>query len=294
MWRKLRCRPITWLLRARVARLSRLSFLLAALFFVPNSSLAQTSSQAPSSALSYRYGDRDPVTWDGRPPSSYPVHGLDVSRFQGQIDWQKVRRAGIEFAFLKATEGGDLLDPRFSENWREARRAGIARGAYHFYYFCTPPDVQARWFIRNVPRQNTALPPVLDLEWNPFSPTCTRRTPGAEVRRQARIFMDLVEAHYGKRPIIYTTVEFYRQTDLGQLREEFWLRSTAQTPDKTYPGQSWSFWQYTGTGLMPGVSGDVDINVFGGSRAHWQRWRDAPIASKKAAQTRKADPQAAR
>ncbi|MEM9844593.1 MAG: GH25 family lysozyme [Pseudomonadota bacterium] len=219
-----------------------------------------------------RFGDSDPVNWNGRPPSGYPVHGLDVARFQDKINWQQVRQAGIEFAFIKATEGGDLLDPRFQDNWRRAKQAGIARGAYHFYYFCTAPDVQARWFIRNVPRRGKALPPVLDLEWNPFSPTCTVRPPGAEVRRQARIFMDIIERHYGQRPIIYTTPEFYRQTGIGQMKEEFWLRSTAQTLEGVYPGQRWSFWQYTGTGIVPGVQGDVDINVFAGSKDAWRRW----------------------
>ncbi|WP_338550538.1 GH25 family lysozyme [Roseovarius phycicola] len=222
-----------------------------------------------------KYGDSDPVSWSGRAPSRYAIHGLDVARFQDAINWRRVKAAGISFAFIKATEGGDLLDPRFNENWRKAGRAGVPRGAYHFYYFCTPPEVQARWFIRNVPKRRGALPPVLDLEWNPFSPTCTKRPSGREVRRQARVFMDMLERHYGQRPIIYTTIEFYRDTGIGRLNEEFWLRSTAKTLDKTYPGQRWSFWQYTGTGRVPGVEGDVDINVFGGNRATWNRWLKA-------------------
>ncbi|MFN3208683.1 MAG: GH25 family lysozyme [Roseovarius sp.] len=219
-----------------------------------------------------QFGDNDPVSWDGAPPWAYDIHGIDVARFQNSIDWSAVRQSGIEFAFIKATEGGDRLDPMFATNWPAARNAGVLRGAYHFYYFCTPPEVQARWFIRNVPNEGGALPPVLDLEWNPYSPTCTTRPPGAEVRRQAQVFMDIVERHYGQRPIIYTTLEFYRQTGIGQLNEEFWLRSTARTLDTTYPGQSWRFWQYTGTGVVPGVKGGVDINVFAGNRATWQRW----------------------
>jgi lysozyme len=133
--------------------------------------------------------------------------------------------------------------------------------------------VQARWFISNVPRRGKALPPVLDMEWNPFSPTCVKRPPGAEVRRQAQVFLDIVERHYGQRPIIYTTPEFYRETGIGQIEGvEFWLRAVAQTPDKIYPGKRWSFWQYTGTGVVPGADGGVDINVFAGSEAEWQRW----------------------
>lgn len=258
--------------RREKAELWKLAIGALALFLSLLPALAETRGPSVVSEVSTRFGDSDPVDWNGRPPWAYPVHGLDVARFQDQIDWRRVRQSGIEFAFIKATEGGDLLDPRFQENWRGAKQAGVSRGAYHFYYFCTPPEVQARWFIRNVPRRGKALPPVLDLEWNPFSPTCTVRPPGAEVRRQARIFMDILERHYGQRPIIYTTLEFYRQTGIGQLNEEFWLRSTAQTLDTAYPGQRWSFWQYTGTGIVPGVTGDVDINVFAGSRANWTSW----------------------
>src|SRR5690606_29694201 len=130
-------------------------------------------------------------------------------------------KSGIAFAYIKATEGGDRVDPKFTRNWQLAARAGLPRGAYHFYYFCTTPEVQARWFIANVPHRGQSLPPVLDLEWNPFSPTCTTRPPGEEVRRQALVFMDIVERHYGQRPIIYTTVEFYRETGIGKLNEEF-------------------------------------------------------------------------
>lgn len=239
----------------------------------------QTSNRSESPAPTVtsqgylRFADADPHPWDRKPPWSYPIHGLDVSRFQGEIDWRKVRASGIEFAFLKATEGGDLLDPSFETNWRQARRSGVRRGAYHFYYFCRPAEDQARWFIRNVPRDGAALPPVLDLEWNPFSPTCTFRPEPAVVRSEARRFLDILERHYGKRPIIYTTPEFYEQTGIGRLRgTQFWLRSVAAHPSTIYPGQAWSFWQYTGTGLVPGVAGEVDINVFGGSQAAWSSW----------------------
>ncbi|WP_135505202.1 glycoside hydrolase family 25 protein [Roseovarius aestuariivivens] len=242
-------------------------------FSVLAACLALFLVSSPALAQAPRFGDNDPVEWNGTPPWHYPIHGIDVARFQEDVNWDRVAKSGIRFAYIKATEGGDLLDPKFTRNWRLASRAGLAHGAYHFYYFCTPPEVQAQWFIRNVPKQRGALPPVLDMEWNPFSPTCTTRPPGAEVRRQAKIFLDILERHYDQRPLIYTTVEFYRETGIGRMAGyEFWLRSTAQTLDKTYPGQSWTFWQYTGTGIVPGVQGGVDINVFHGRRTQWNSW----------------------
>jgi len=221
--------------------------------------------------------DSDPVVFTGRAPARYAVRGLDASRFQTAIDWRSAKAAGIEFAFLKATEGGDLVDPKFRDHWRGAQRAGVARGAYHFYYFCTPPDVQARWFIRTVPRSPGALPPVLDMEWNPFSPTCQRRPDAATIRAEMKTWLDQVEAAFGQRPIIYTTPGFYKDADLDRLPgHEFWLRSTAKRPAEAYPSRpTWRFWQYTATGGLPGTPGDVDINVFNGSAEDWVAWKAA-------------------
>ena len=223
--------------------------------------------------LRANFGDNDPVDFKAPRPSRFAVHGVDAARFQSAADWTLAREAGVNFAFIKATEGGDLLDPMFKSHWRGANRAGIATGAYHFYYFCTPAEVQARWFIKNVPKRSGMLPPVLDLEWNPLSPTCKRRPDGAVVRREARIFLSALEAHYGQRPIIYTTPGFHEDTGIGKIRAaEFWLRTTAKTPREAYPGQAWTFWQYSATGVVPGFTGEVDLNLFNGSRADWAAW----------------------
>ena len=222
-----------------------------------------------------RLGDSDPVRFANERPTSAPVQGIDMARFQSYVDWSLVAGTPVRFAFIKATEGGDLLDPMFQSHWRGAARAGIARGAYHFYYFCTSPRVQANWFIRNVPRASGALPPVLDMEWNPFSPTCQRRPDAATIRAEMQVWLSAVEDHYGQRPIIYTTPGFYKDAELNRLRGyEFWLRSTAKTPRQAFPGQSWKFWQFTATGIVPGIVGDVDRNVFNGSAADWQAWLD--------------------
>ena len=220
-----------------------------------------------------RFGDSDPYDWTGRTPRSYPVHGIDVSRWQGQINWRQARQGGVSFAFLKATEGGDLVDPEFQSHWRGAKQAGVPRGAYHYFYFCRSAADQARWFIRNVPRDQSALPHVLDMEWNPRSRTCTKRPSGTQVRAEARRFLSILERHYGKRPIVYTTIDFFQDTGIGTLQgTEFWLRSVAGHPGQVYPGQPWTFWQYTGTGRVPGITGDVDINVFAGSVDRWVEW----------------------
>lgn len=243
-----------------------LAILCAIVLSVPASLHAQSNGTSEIT-------DRKPVRFDGRQPASFPIKGMDAARFQTFVDWPKARTAGISFVFLKATEGGDLKDPKFRDHWRRAGRAGIKRGAYHFYYFCTSPEVQARWFIRNVPRARGALPPVLDMEWNPFSPTCQRRPPARTVRAEMKTWLDIVERHFGQKPIIYTTPGFYEDAGLKRLRGyEFWLRSTAKSLDQAFPGQSWRFWQYTSTARLPNTPGDIDINVFNGNRADWDAW----------------------
>ena len=96
------------------------------------------------------------TNWEGGAPWHYAVHGIDVSKYQGDIDWHKAKTSGVSFAFIKATEGGDRVDDMFDEHWRGAKAAGVPRAPYHFYYFCRPADEQARWFIRNVPKERGA------------------------------------------------------------------------------------------------------------------------------------------
>ncbi|MEQ6204411.1 GH25 family lysozyme [Sulfitobacter sp. HNIBRBA2951] len=225
-------------------------------------------------AVAPNFRDAKPVDFKGQTPARFPVHGIDAARFQKSVNWKQARRNGVNFAFIKATEGGDLLDSSFKSHWRGAGQAGVARGAYHFYYFCTTPEVQARWFIKNVPRAKGMLPPVLDMEWNPFSPTCAHRRPEARVvQDEMRRWLKIVEAHYGQRPIIYTTPRFYKENKLAQFKGyEYWLRTTAKTPRQAYPGESWRFWQYSMTGLIDGIAGEVDLNLFNGNRAQWNAW----------------------
>jgi lysozyme len=189
------------------------------------------------------------------------------------VDWEKLKASGISFAFIKATEGGDRVDDRFTQNWQMARALGIPHGAYHFFYFCRPAIEQADWFIAHVPKEARALPPVVDMEWNPDSPTCTKHPAPDVVRSEMKIFLEKIRQYYNKQPIIYTTIDFFNDNDLSRFSDyPFWLRSVAGHPDDKYRGLPWTFWQYTGTGVVPGIDGDADINTFNGSEAAWLKW----------------------
>jgi len=219
-----------------------------------------------------KFRDAKPINFGKTKPSHYAVHGVDVSRWQGDINWAKLREHGANFAYIKATDGGDHLDPMFRKNWKAADAAGMKRGAYHFFYWCRSGASQADWFIRNVPKDPDALPPVIDVEWNHQS-ACKKRPSRAAVIEKMQVFMDKLEAHYGQRPVIYTAPDFYGDNLKGQFENyPFWLRAVAQHPSKVYPGRKFVFWQYSGSGLSKGVSGKIDLNVFNGSESDWQRW----------------------
>ena len=228
---------------------------------------------APGAVMRPNFGDADPHPETAVARNRHPVHGIDVARFQQSVDWGTARANGVNFAFIKATEGGDRVDEMFHSHWRGAAAAGVRRGAYHFFYHCRAPEEQARWFFKAVPRRSGDLPPVIDMEWTPDSPTCTIRRPAAEIRADAAVLIRMFTEHYGTAPILYTTVDFYEDNQMWKLGgTDFWLRSVAAHPSDRYPGQHWAFWQYTSTGLIPGIAGKVDINVFSGNEAAWADW----------------------
>ncbi|MCC2095774.1 MAG: hypothetical protein KDJ29_02725, partial [Hyphomicrobiales bacterium] len=205
--------------------------------------------------------------------NAHEVHGIDIAKYQGTIDWQAVKRSGVDFVFIKATEGTDVLDDRFAANWAAAKAAGIPRGAYHFNYWCTSLEDQFHWFRRNVPRDRDALPPVLDLEWNHASPTCPKKVSRARAKAEIRKFVRLAEAWYGKRPILYTDIPFYRDVlSDGAFRQyPLWVRSVKRLPQDIYKGRKWALWQYSDRSRVPGIRGRVDKNAFAGSRRDWNK-----------------------
>lgn len=201
------------------------------------------------------------------------IQGIDVSRWQGEIDWEKVKDAGTRFAFIKATEGGDHIDPSFRRNWAEAKKHGIARSAYHFVWWCRTAKEQVRWFKKHIPRDPDALPPVLDVEWQNDS-QCTRRISREDALEKIAVMLKGLREHTGKKPIIYTDINFHEDVLEGAFNDHpYWLRSTAAPLTKRYARDRWEFWQFTTTGRVPGITGHVDRNAFFGGEREFEAWR---------------------
>ncbi|MBQ5335733.1 MAG: glycoside hydrolase family 25 protein [Oscillospiraceae bacterium] len=209
------------------------------------------------------------LLWFNMPSKSrYPVRGVDVSHYQGEIDWPVIAGQDVRFAFIKATEGSASADEYFAKNWSGARAAGLKTGAYHFFSFDSPAETQADNFIAAVPVLPDALPPVIDLEYYRKG-----EHPSAEaVRQSLSVLLERFRKTYGKKPIIYTSESCYENylKDSG-LDYTLWIRSVFSHPSDSYE-PAWTFWQYNPYGRMDGYSGDegcIDLNAYCGSAAEF-------------------------
>lgn len=197
-------------------------------------------------------------------PADYELHGIDVSRHQMDIDWDAVSQMkhkdiSFSFAFIKASEGRTVVDDYFKTNWKEAKNAGLLRGAYHFYRPHLTAEEQASLFFQMVPKLEIGdLPPVLDIEM---------RGSGSPVRLKQNLkrWLVLVEKRYGMTPIIYTNYGFYKAYLTGKEFKNYplWI-AHYKTPDLNYKMNGWHFWQHSDRGRVNGIRGTVDFNVFKG------------------------------
>ncbi|WP_162428053.1 glycoside hydrolase family 25 protein [Pontibacter pudoricolor] len=191
--------------------------------------------------------------------TSSSLKGIDVSRWQKEVDWMQVKDAGVTFAFVKATQGDFRLDPFFERNWEETKRYGIKRGAYHFYKPEAPVQDQIKLFTSTVTLAPGDLPPVLDIEV--AKPGMT----GEQLRADLKTWLEAVTQHYGVRPIIYTSQNYYRRWLKGHFTDyHFWIARYSDVKPEIHHTDSWMFWQFTDRGSVAGINAAVDINFFAG------------------------------
>lgn len=208
------------------------------------------------------------TVWFNNPdPAVYPVQGVDVSHYQGEIDWTQLSQQDVSFAYIKATEGSSFTDERFAENWTAAQQAGIFTGAYHFFSFDSAGDTQADNFISVVPRVENTLPPVIDLEF--YGDKADNPPPVSEVSEKLDALIGRLTAYYGVAPVIYTTEACRKRYLKGAYGNcPLWIRSVFAEPE----AENWCFWQYNSRGRLEGYDGEeqlIDLNVYHGSRAEF-------------------------
>jgi lysozyme len=215
----------------------------------------------------HRIGHSTPPAQTAEAPdvSAYPVRGVDVSHFEGSIDWPRARASGTLFAFMKATEGTTFVDDAFAANWSSSAAAGVLRGAYHFYDFCATGSAQADNFIRTVPRDARALPLVVDLE---VSDDCAKMPAKAAFLKDLSAFVGKVRAAYGRTPILYINLDIYNQYLVGVAPNyRLWIADPSHSSPLMPAGRKWAFWQYSWHGNVPGIAIETDLDVFVGDPA---------------------------
>jgi lysozyme len=182
-------------------------------------------------------------------------YGVDVSAYQGRIDWTRVAEDHIRFAYIKADEGVTLVDRDFARNWAGAASAGVRRGAYQFFSLCDPGITQAQSFLRTVPRDAGALPPAVDLE---LAGNCRSRPSVAVVGAQLSAFLRAVQRATGHAVVLYLGTDFAHRYSLGLERDHpLWLYRPLRPP----AGARWVVWQVDGRAHVSGIDGHVDLDV---------------------------------
>ena len=201
---------------------------------------------------------------DAKNPKGYEIRGIDISHYQGKINWEKLSNAQIEhspirFVVIKATEGSTQIDDCFQDNFKNARDYGFIRGAYHFWSNKSSARDQARFFLKKVHLKDGDLPPVLDVENKPEDMSVE------DFQREILTWMHIVEDKYHVKPILYTYYKFKNQYLNTPVFDDYpyWI-AHYYVDEIEYEGD-WKFWQHTDAGRLPGIKGTVDFNLYNGS-----------------------------
>ena len=195
------------------------------------------------------------------------IVGIDVSMHTGLINWDIIKRQGVDFAYIKSTEGADYLDPRYLYNVKEAKSAGLPVGAYHFFRFHRTGREQADNFLSQVDVRYLDLPPVVDVEeWGQYNFSKNASFVSAEVQS----FINHIESRTNRRVVIYADKNSFKKYIEGRFQHNpIWICSIGKAPQIS---QKWTLWQKSQRGKCSGASGLIDINLFNGDSKEWKEF----------------------
>lgn len=189
----------------------------------------------------------------------YEIEGIDISKYQQSIGWDVVAQQGFDFAFVKASEGANLTDTHFGQNWSNIKQVGMKRGAYHFFRPKASALAQAKNYLDKVPFEAGDLPPVLDAEDDDG-------VSKEIIISRMQTWLDIVEKRSGVKPIIYTNLKFYYNYVVGNFDDyPLWLAKYSAVRPHIVNDKQFKIWQYGHRGRIDGVEGNVDLNVFLGT-----------------------------
>lgn len=186
------------------------------------------------------------------------VRGIDISNYQGEVEWEKVESAGIGFAYMQATQGLHFVDPNFADNARSIQQTTLPYGSYHFFRPNHDADEQAALFLKTTQGHLGSLPPMLDIE-------VSAGLPAEEIGAGAKRWLEVVEQAVGCKPLVYSYGSFW-EANLKETLDDYplWLAEYAAEPRLPAGKDRWTIWQYSDKGRVPGIQGPVDLNYFNG------------------------------
>jgi lysozyme len=212
-------------------------------------------------------------TPDNRTPGIGPhttgerTTGIDVSEFQNTIDWPTVQQSGVQFAYIRATDGTTIVDSDFVSNWQNAEKAGVKVGPYHYFTTTSPVQTQIDNFVTTLGKVDKGdLPPVIDVE----DPTQFAKLTPTQSIALVQQMLDGVQAKLGVKPMVYMSSSFATKV-LGDPAAfdsyKLWVADYTTAPDPIVetPSKDWTFWQHADNGTVPGITGGVDVDYFNGS-----------------------------
>lgn len=191
----------------------------------------------------------------------YQVKGIDVSHHNPILDWAEVKRQNIHFTYIKATEGITHEDRNYSYNYKLAKDNNIKTGSYHFYNFGISGREQAKHFIRIAKCQSGDLIPAIDVEHSPANPYSKDPVFIKSVIKELKVMENELYEYYGVHPIIYTNTDCYKLYINNSFpNNPIWISSLNKEPNNEI--KNWIIWQFTHTGELDGIVGNLDLNYF--------------------------------
>ena len=238
------------------------------LFVLVGSGCAQSPEPEDLETTTQAIGDTSPRVC----ATGTTLNGIDVSHYEGVVNWQAAAAGGIAFGIARVSDGTQYPDEYFASNWAAMKAAGVVRGAYQYFEADEDVDAQADMMITAMATMAPGdLPPTIDVE-------VTHGLTPSQLAPRIQQWIDRVAAATGRAPMVYTGYYFWRDSvaSTGDAGNPLWAAEyTSECPLVSSPWTQWTFWQHSGTGSAPGVSGEVDVDVFNGDLAALQAFANS-------------------
>ncbi len=194
----------------------------------------------------------------------YPVRGVDVSHHNEYINWNMLREENISFVYMKSTEGSDHLDSEYQTNYPLAKEVGLKVGTYHFYTFGSDGRKQAYHFIENSNIVSGDLIPAIDVEHSKINRYTKNKEEYKKIIEELKVMEEVLNEHYGVRPIIYTNKECFRLYVKDNFPDNpLWICDLFDVPVDEH--SHWDIWQFSHTGNLNSAIGHIDLNFYRGT-----------------------------